>query len=254
MKKKSGENIRNSIKDIWGTRTPYVKEWSARVDKQEIEEPDEWIQSACILCSNGCGLDIGIKNGRMVGVRGREVDRVNYGRLGPKGLNGWVANNSNDRLTKPLIRRDGRLEEATWDEAMTLIVQNSRNLVEKHSAGSIGFYTSGQLFLEEYYTLAVITKAGLGTPHTDGNTRLCTATAEAALKISFGTDGQPSSYTDIDTTDCIMLVGHNVASQETVLWSDRSKKNIYCCKSRRTSSTQSRNERAGTKWPYSFIN
>jgi anaerobic selenocysteine-containing dehydrogenase len=218
MKKKSGENIRNSIKDIWGTRTPYVKEWSARIDKQVIEEPDEWIQSACILCSNGCGLDIGIKNGRMVGVRGREVDRVNYGRLGPKGLNGWVANNSNDRLTKPLIRRDGRLEEATWDEAMTLIVQNSRNLVEKHSAGSIGFYTSGQLFLEEYYTLAVITKAGLGTPHTDGNTRLCTATAEAALKISFGTDGQPSSYTDIDTTDCIMLVGHNVASQETVLW------------------------------------
>ena len=59
--------------------------------------------------------------------------------------------------------------------------------------GRFGFYTSGQLFLEEYYTLGVIGKAGLGTPHMDGNTRLCTATAAAALKESFGTDGQPGS-------------------------------------------------------------
>src|SRR4029453_15134647 len=82
----------------------------------------------------------------------------------------------------------------------------------------IGFYTSGQLFLEEYYTLAVIGKAGLGTPHMDGNTRLCTATAGAALKESFGTDGQPGSYTDLDTTDAVLNIGHNMAEQQTVLW------------------------------------
>jgi hypothetical protein len=58
----------------------------------------------------------------------------------------------------------------------------------------IGFYTSGQLFLEEYYTPAVISKAGIGTPHTEGNTRLCTATAAAALKETFGSDGQPACY------------------------------------------------------------
>src|SRR6185295_9604364 len=64
----------------------------------------------------------------------------------------------------------------------------------------------------------VLGKAGLGTPHMDGNTRLCTATAAAALKASFGTDGQPGSYTDFDTTDAILHVGHNTASQQTVLW------------------------------------
>ena len=52
----------------------------------------------------------------------------------------------------------------------------------------------------------------------DGNTRLCTATAAAALKLSFGTDGQPGSYSDLDVTDAIMHVGHNIASQQTVLW------------------------------------
>ena len=84
--------------------------------------------------------------------------------------------------------------------------------------GRIGFYTTGQLFLEEYYTLAVIGKAGIGTPHMDGNTRLCTATAAAALKASFGSDGQPGSYTDVDHCDAIALYGHNVAETQAVLW------------------------------------
>jgi anaerobic selenocysteine-containing dehydrogenase len=102
---------------------------------------------------------------------------------------------------------------------MDLIVEKTREICEKYTANSIGFYTTGQLFLEEYYTLAVIGKAGLGTPHMDGNTRLCTATAEAALRESFGTDGQPGSYSDFDVTDCILHFGHNIASQQTVLWS-----------------------------------
>ncbi|MGI4823518.1 MAG: molybdopterin oxidoreductase family protein [Janthinobacterium lividum] len=209
---------RDSIKDIWGPRTGYTGDWPVRVDEQTAETPDHWVQSACVLCSNGCGMDIGVKDGRIVGVRGRAVDRTNHGRLGPKGLNGWVANHSPDRLTKPQIRRNGKLEDATWDEAMELIVSKSKQIIKEHTSGAIGFYTSGQLFLEEYYALAIVGKAGLGTPHMDGNTRLCTATAAAALKISFGSDGQPGSYTDLDTTEAVLLVGHNMASQQTVLW------------------------------------
>ncbi|WP_033411578.1 molybdopterin oxidoreductase family protein [Segetibacter koreensis] len=212
------QQTRDSIKDIWGKRSPYKGDWPVRVDEQIEEEPDKWVQSACVLCSNGCGMDIGVKDGKIVGVRGRAVDIVNHGRLGPKGLNGWVANNSADRLKRPLIRKNGKLEESSWDEAMELIVKKSKEVIEKQTSLGIGFYTSGQLFLEEYYTLAVIGKAGLGTPHMDGNTRLCTATAAAALKVSFGSDGQPGSYTDIDTTEAILHVGHNVASQQTVLW------------------------------------
>jgi len=209
---------RDSIADIWGDRTPYFGEWRERIDERIIDEPDRWVQSACVLCSNGCGLDIGVKDGFIVGVRGRGVDRVNRGRLGPKGLHSWIANDSGDRLTKPLIRRNGQLQEASWDEAMALIVQKSKQIQQECTSGAIGFYTTGQFFLEEYYTLGVIGKAGLGTPHMDGNTRLCTATAAAALKATFGSDGQPGSYTDLDTTEAILHVGHNLASQQTVLW------------------------------------
>lgn len=212
------QETRNSIKNIWGDRTPYRGEWPARVDARVLEEPEQWVQSACVLCSNGCGIDIGVKDGRIVGVRGREVDRINHGRLGPKGLHGWVANNSPDRLTKPLIREDGILREASWGETMDLIVRRSHEIREEYTGDAIAFYSTGQIFIEEYYTLAVIAKAGLGTSQADGNTRLCTATAAAALRETFGADGQTGSYTDYDTTDCIFLVGHNMSSTQTVQW------------------------------------
>ena len=94
------------------------------------------MQSACVLCSHGCGLDIGVRDGKIVGVRGRGVDRVNHGRLGPKGLYGWQANNSGDRLLYPLVRRSGELREASWDEAMDLVVGRSRELLATKGGGS----------------------------------------------------------------------------------------------------------------------
>ncbi|HLN56821.1 MAG TPA: nitrate reductase [Bacteroidales bacterium] len=214
----AGLATRDSIADIWGERTPFFGNWPVRVDEFTEEEPDKWVHSSCVLCSNGCGLDIGIRDGHIVGVRGLGTDSVNHGRLGPKGLHGWMANNSKDRLVKPYVRKNGKLVESSWDEAMNLIVRKTKEIRDKYTANAIGFYTSGQLFIEDYYTLAVIGKAGLGTPHMDGNTRLCTATSAAALKLSFGTDGQPGSYTDLDTTETIMLFGHNIAEQQTVLW------------------------------------
>ncbi|WP_204762742.1 molybdopterin oxidoreductase family protein [Lentzea nigeriaca] len=213
------------IADVWGPRTPHGREtdWPVRVDQQLAHgigesDVDRWVQSACVLCSNGCGCDIAVKDGRMVGVRGRAEDIVNHGRLGPKGLFGsWQAHRT-DRLTQPLIRRHGVLVETDWDTAMSEVVHRSQELLAEFGSSSHGFYTSGQLFLEEYYTLGVIGKAGIGTPHMDGNTRLCTATAAAALKESFGSDGQPACHTDIDLCDALFLFGHNMAATQTVMW------------------------------------
>ncbi|OMH28287.1 nitrate reductase [Tersicoccus phoenicis] len=214
------------IADIWGTRTPYARDapWPVRVDQVLAEgladaDVDRWVQSACVLCSNGCAVDIAVKDDAMVGVRGRAVDAVNHGRLGPKGLfASWQGVAHRDRLTVPLIRRDGELVETDWNTAMEAIVARSRQLLETKGPLSHGFYTSGQMFLEEYYALGILGKAGIGTPHMDGNTRLCTATAAAAMKETFGADGQPGSYEDIDACDAIFLYGHNMAETQTVLW------------------------------------
>ncbi|KAK5290158.1 hypothetical protein LTR99_011138 [Exophiala xenobiotica] len=129
----------------------------------------------------------------------------------------------------------GKLERASWEEAMSLIVERTRDVQRRLTNHGIGFYTTGQLFLEEYYALAVVGKAGLNTLHMfvaplsdmtmpanigrDGKTRLCTATAAVSMRESFGSDGQPGSYTDIDFTECIFMVGHNMSATQTVLWS-----------------------------------
>lgn len=105
-----------------------------QVDQRTLDEPDKWVQSACVLCSNGCGCDIGVKDGRIVGVRGRAEEVVNHGRLGPKGLHGWEANNSADCLTHPLVRRNGTLKRASWDEAMQLIVEKTRQVKRYYTA------------------------------------------------------------------------------------------------------------------------
>jgi ferredoxin-nitrate reductase len=213
------------IADPWGERTPFGQgeDWPVRVDQflengLSEEEVDRWVQTASILHSNGDALDIAVKDGRILGVRGRGVDRVNRGRVDPKDLYGWQANNSEDRLTTPLVRKNGELVEASWDEAMDLMVERSNRLLQEKGPLAFGFYNTGQLFVEDYYTLGVIGKAGLGTPHMDGNTRLCTATSATAMKESFGTDGQPGSYGDINHADAIMHFGHNVAETSVVTW------------------------------------
>jgi anaerobic selenocysteine-containing dehydrogenase len=185
------------------------------VDEADVER---WVPAASLLHSNGDAMDIAVAGGRIVGVRGRAGDRVNRGRLEPKDLFGWQANNSAERLRRPLVRQDGSLVEADWDTAMHRVVERARSLLDDRGPGSIGFYTSGQLFAEEYYTLTTIARAGVGTDHLDGNTRLCTATAAEALKETFGSDGQPASYTDVDHADVIALFGHNVAETQPVLW------------------------------------
>ncbi len=213
------------IDDLWGGRTPYApgERWPARVDQHLGDgiSPDEvqrWVRSASVLHSNGDALDIAVVDDRIVGVRGRADDRVNRGRVDVKDLYGWQASSSRDRLTRPLIREHGRLVNATWDDAMGRIVERSRTLLDEHGPAAIGFYTSGQLFLEEYYTLGVIAHGAIGTDHVDGNTRLCTATAAEALKASFASDGQPGTYTDLDHADTIALFGHNIAETQSVTW------------------------------------
>lgn len=149
---------RDRIAEPWGTRTPYAagQPWPVRVDSHlaeglSPEDVDRWVQTASILHSNGDALDIAVKEEQIVGVRGRAGDRVNHGRLGVKDLYGWQANASPDRLTRPLIRENGKLVETDWDTAMERIVSRTNELLEERGPSALGFYTTGQLFAEEYY-------------------------------------------------------------------------------------------------------
>jgi ferredoxin-nitrate reductase len=180
---------------------------------------ETWTPSVCGFCSIGCGLEIGSAAGEIVAVRGRGEYPVNRGRLGPKGLNQFYANRHPTRALYPMVRNArGKLVRATWDEAMTAVVNKFQETLIEHGPDGVAFYNTGQLLLEEYYTLGKIARGGLGTANIDANTRLCTATTAASLMESFGADGPPGAYEDFEQTECIVLIGHNAAEQSTVLW------------------------------------
>ena len=81
------------------------------------------------------------------------------------------------RLTQPKIRRDGKLVEATWDEAMTLVAQKFKEAIAAAGPDAVAFYGSGQLFTEESYTANKLFKAGIRTNNVDANARLCMTSA-----------------------------------------------------------------------------
>jgi ferredoxin-nitrate reductase len=187
--------------------------------QDEAVHVERWVPSTCGVCSIGCGIEIGVKGAQIVGVRGRAEHPVNQGRLGPKGLNQYYANRHPSRAMQPLIRnRSGQLVPGSWDAAMQLVTDRFNEALATEGPDGVAIYNSGQLLLEEYYTLGKIARAGLGIATIDANTRLCTATTASSLMESFGADGPPGAYEDFDHAECIVLVGHNAAEQSTVLW------------------------------------
>ena len=179
---------------------------------------DRWVATTCGYCSVGCGMFIGVRNGRAVGVRGNPDHPVNTGVLCPKGLSEHETIHVASRARYPLLRRNGRLERVGWPEALDAMVQTFRRVQDKHGANAVGVVSTGQLVTEEFYTLGKLVQLGLGTRNYDGNTTLCMATAVSGYKRSFGSDGPPGAYEDLERADVIVLVGANIADNHPILW------------------------------------
>ena len=142
----------------------------SQVDEEAVV--DRWVPSTCGVCSIGCGIEIAVAGARIVGVRGRPGHAVSDGRLGPKGLNQYFANRHPSRATFPLIRnREGKHLRASWDDAMGLVVDRFNEALAADGPDGVAIYNSGQLLLEEYYTLGKIARGGLGIANIDANTR-----------------------------------------------------------------------------------
>jgi anaerobic selenocysteine-containing dehydrogenase len=164
-------------------------------------------------------MDIGVQDGKIVGVRGNIDHPVNCGHLGPKGEHAWVANHSPRRGTMPMIRRrkGEPLVAVGWEEALDFFIEKFKATWDLGHE-TLACYNSGQLTLEEFYALAKLWRGGLQSSNIDGNTRLCTATSATGLMANFGADGPVASYADIDQAELLCLYGHNVAEAQTVLW------------------------------------
>ncbi len=178
---------------------------------------DKWVKSTCGYCSVGCGMELGVTDGKLVAVRGWESHPVNLGKLCPKGLSEHHMVTASNRAKYPLLRKGGKLVRVDWEEALTTMVEKFRATQLKHGSSALGVIGTGQLLTEEFYTLGKLVQLGFGTNNYDGNTTLCMASAVSGYKLTFGSDGPPGAYEDLRTSDVIMLIGANIADNHPIL-------------------------------------
>ena len=178
---------------------------------------ERWVNSTCGYCSVGCGMQLGVRGDKVVSVRGNPWHPVSQGKLCPKGLAEHYAIDSESRAKFPLLRKNGKLTRVSWNEALDTMVEKFRAVQQKYGPESLGVISTGQLVTEEFYTLGKLVQLGFGTRNYDGNTTLCMATAVAGYKRSFGSDGPPGAYEDLEHADVILLIGANLAENHPIL-------------------------------------
>ncbi|MGK2957671.1 MAG: molybdopterin oxidoreductase family protein [Acidimicrobiales bacterium] len=185
----------------------------------ETRLPQHWVKTTCGYCSVGCGMEIGVRDGKAISVKGDPDHPVNMGRLCPKGLSEHHTIDAEGRLTQPLLRHTpgGPQTPITWDLALDTLVGRFGRLLNEHGPESVAVLSTGQLVTEEFYTLGKLVRLGFGMAHYDGNTTLCMSSAVSGYKQTFGSDGPPGSYQDLNDADCILLVGANIADNHPLL-------------------------------------
>lgn len=178
-----------------------------------------WRRTPCRFCGVGCGLLVGIEGGRAVAVRGDPDSSVNRGLACVKGYHSVQALYGRDRLTRAMVRRNGRLEEVPIQEALDLVASRLRETIDDHGKDSVAIYGSGQWTIPDGYAASKLFKGGLGTNNVEANARLCMSSAVTGFMSTFGQDEPPGCYEDIDHADDFVLWGNNMAEMHPVLFS-----------------------------------
>lgn len=130
------------------------------------------VLTTCVYCGAGCGLYLEVLDGQVVGILPAKNHPVSEGKLCIKGWNAHAFIHHQDRLTKPLIKRDGRFIEAGWDEALDLVAERLTAIKEKDGPDAIAVLSSAKATNEENYLLQKFTRAVLGTNNIDHCARL----------------------------------------------------------------------------------
>ncbi|MEU3625010.1 nitrite reductase [Amycolatopsis coloradensis] len=171
-----------------------------------LAAPARAVATHCPYCALQCGMSL---DGARVTPRDFPV---NAGGLCQKGWTSGELLTSPSRLTTPLIRVDGELRPATWEQALDLVARRLTEIRAAKGADSVAVFGGGGLTNEKAYLLGKFARVALGTAQIDYNGRFCMSSAAAAAVMAFGADrGMPFPVTDLAAADAVLLVGANPA-------------------------------------------
>ncbi len=192
------------------------------VDSLEIK----WSKAPCRFCGTGCGVMVGVKQGKIVATHGDMQAEVNRGLNCVKGYFLSKIMYGEDRLTTPLMRKrngvydkQGEFEPVSWDEAFDLMAEKAKQTLRAKGPTAVGMFGSGQWTIHEGYAATKFMRAGLRSNNLDPNARHCMASAATAFMRAFGMDEPMGCYDDFEHADAFVLWGSNMAEMHPILWS-----------------------------------
>ncbi len=185
-----------------------------------------WDKGVCRFCGVGCGVLVGVKDGRVVATQGDPDAPVNRGLLCIKGYFLAKIQYGKDRLTTPLLRmKDGKFDKqgeftpVSWKQAFDIMEEKCKAALKAKGPTSVGMFASGQWTTWEGIAAAKFMKAGLRSNNIDPNARHCMASAVAGFIRTFGIDEPMGCYDDLEHADAFVLWGANMAEMHPILWS-----------------------------------
>ena len=170
---------------------------------------DEKVRTICTYCGVGCNLDVAVVNGKVKSIQAPYDAEVNQGHTCLKGRFAFSFYNHPDRLRTPLIRKNGELVPASWDEAYEYIAKELTRIKNDFGADQIAGVSSARCTNEENYLMQKFIRAVVGTNNIDCCARVCHSPTAEGMQRTFGTGAATNSIIDLEYTDCIMVIGAN---------------------------------------------
>lgn len=173
-------------------------------------------KTVCTYCGVGCSFDVWSKDRHILKIEPFDGP-VNGVSTCIKGKFAWDHINSEDRLTKPLIREGGAFREASWEEALSLVGRRLSEIKAAHGPDSIGLISSSKCTNEESFLMQKLARAVVGTNNIDNCSRYCQSPATTGLFRTVGYGGDSGSFTDIAAAELVIIIGSNTAESHPVL-------------------------------------
>ena len=172
-----------------------------------------YVPTICPYCATGCGLNLVVQDGRVVDTAPWHRSPVNEGKLCPKGAQAHEFINHPDRLTTPLIRKNGALVPSSWDEAYSLIAEKFRAF----GPGEVACLASSRTSNEDTYAFQKFARVVLATPHIDNCARLCHSSSVTGLSMVFGSGAMTNSLDDLEKSASIFVIGSNTVEAHPLI-------------------------------------
>jgi len=170
------------------------------------------VETVCPFCGCGCTICLEVKDNHVVRARPGAPSAVSRGTLCVRGCYGYDFIHSPKRLTSPLVKTDGDLRPASWEEALERVAAELKRIKEEHGPNSLAILGSSKCTNEENYLLQRLARGVLGTNNIDNGSRLYNSASRVGLGWSIGFPGTTSSLDELERSETIMVIGANPAT------------------------------------------